>query len=329
MKEFHKRLPAAAFSTALFALASLPFAAMAQTAIDNGVPVTDLSAPTEGQLSFVIEVPEGSHELLVQTAGGTGDSDLFIRQGQMPTTDDYDCASFTFGNQDACLIEAPAAGEWFILLDAWEAFDGLLLLATYEDEPAQITPLEADVDLPVAGPAGSMSWFSVDVPENASEVVISIFPEDGSTGDGDLFVRFGERPLPTSLDWDCRPFEVGSEEECILTDPEAGTWYVGVHAWPLSGELTNVSILATGDIGEVVDPPAIPSNLSVTLSGARMRPDHNVTWNGGGAEVDVWLNGQIVFSGANTGSYTQRVPVFFGPSTWQVCNLGSTTECTD
>ncbi|TXK64563.1 PPC domain-containing protein [Alkalisalibacterium limincola] len=327
MKEIRRGLPLAALSTALLALAALPAIATAQTPVNNGEPVFGLTAPTGGQLLFVIDVPEGSHDLLVVTSGGPGDADLAIRQGELPTFEENDCASFTVGNQDACLIESPAAGEWFILIDAWVEFEGLALVASFEDEPAQITPLEADVDLPVAGPPGSMSWFSVEVPEGAGEVVVEIFPEEGSTGDGDLFVRFGERPLPNGSDWDCRPFAVGSEEQCVLTDPQAGTWYIGVHAWPDSGELANVRILATGDLGEV-EPPAIPSNLTVTLSGPRMRPDHNLSWDGGGETVDVWLNGAIVFTGANTGSYTQRVPILFGATNWQVCNAG-TTECTD
>jgi len=48
MKEIRSGLPMAALSTALFALASLPFAATAQTAVDNGVPVSGLAAPTGG-----------------------------------------------------------------------------------------------------------------------------------------------------------------------------------------------------------------------------------------------------------------------------------------
>lgn len=327
MKEIRRGLPLAALSTMLLALASLPAISTAQTPIANGEPVFDLSADTGEQFTFVIDVPEGAYELLVHTSAGPGDADLFIRQGELPTFEVYDCASFTVGNQDACLIEEPAAGEWFILIDAWTAFEGLALVASFDDQPAQITPLEADVDLPVAGPAGSMNWFSVDVPENAAEVVVEIYPEEGATGDGDLFVRFGERPLPDGTSWDCRPFEVGSEEECVLTDPQAGTWYIGVHAWPDSGDLANVRILATGDLSDV-EPPAIPSNLVVTLSGARMRPDHNLSWDGGGETVDVWLNGAIVFTGANTGSYTQRLHILSGATNWQVCNAG-TTDCTD
>lgn len=327
MKKRYRRLPTAVLSPLLIALASLPFAASAQTAIDNGVPVTGLSAPEAGQLAFVIDVPEGAFELLVQTNGGTGDSDLFIRQGQMPTFEDYDCVSFTGGNQDACLVEAPAAGEWFILLDAWEAFESLILIASFDDQPAQITPLQADVPLPVAGPAGSINWFSVEVPADAAEVVVEIFPESGVTGDGDLYVRFDDRPLPTGSDWDCRPFLVGSTEECVLTNPAAGTWFVGVHAWPENGALANVSILASGDLA-IEPPPVNPENLTITLSGARIRPDHTLEWTGGAEEVDVYLNGEIVFTGANTGSYTQRVPIFIGATAWQVCNAG-TTECTD
>lgn len=318
MATIHHRLPLAAVSTLLFALASLPLAASAQTVLENGVPVTGISAPAGTELAFVIEVPEGSHELLVQSSSGSGDADLYIRHAQMPTLAVFDCASDTFRNPDACLVETPAAGQWFILVHAYTAFEGVLLMASFDDQPAQITPLQADVDLPVSGPIGSISWFSVEVPEDSPDVVVEIFPVNGSTGDGDLYVRFGERPLPNHDDWDCRPFIIGNDEQCILSDPQAGTWYVGVHVWPASGALSNVRILSS----------SIPGDLSVTLSGARMRPDHTLAWVGGAEDVDVWLNGSIVFTGANTGSYTQRVPVFVGATNWLVCNAG-TDQCSN
>lgn len=58
----------------------------------------------------------------------------------------------------------------------------------------------------------------------------------GGSGDADLFVKFGARPTTTS--YDCRPYESGNTETCVITNPQAGTWHLSINAYRTFSGLT-------------------------------------------------------------------------------------------
>src|SRR5690606_34649272 len=47
----------------------------------NGVPVTGLSGAAGSERFFTLQVPAGASNLVFQMAGGSGDADLYVRQG--------------------------------------------------------------------------------------------------------------------------------------------------------------------------------------------------------------------------------------------------------
>lgn len=51
----------------------------------------------------------------------------------------------------------------------------------------------------------------------------------GGTGDADLYLRFGAATSTSA--WDCRPYKDGNDETCVVDNPQAGTWHVGVRAF--------------------------------------------------------------------------------------------------
>ncbi len=73
---------------------------------------------------------------------------------------------------------------------------------------------------------GNWVQTSVTVPECATTLVAQI---SGSSGDADLYVRYGA--APTTSSYACRPYTGGSNETCTLANPTAGTWYVGIRAY--------------------------------------------------------------------------------------------------
>ncbi len=104
------------------------------TQLFSGQAVFNLSAQTGEQQHFFINVPEGASVLVVQTLGGTGDADLYIRYNAQATEFDYDCSSIGAANDERCTFEWPPAGRYFILLDAWVQFEGVTLQANYQTE---------------------------------------------------------------------------------------------------------------------------------------------------------------------------------------------------
>ncbi|MBY5980001.1 S8 family peptidase [Ferrimonas balearica] len=88
------------------------------------------------------------------------------------------------------------------------------------------------------GARRSWQYFSVEVPDGASNLTISLA---GGSGDADLYVRYGSNPTRNS--YDCRPYLNGNNETCSGANPTAGTWYIGIYGYrAYSGATLTVTV---------------------------------------------------------------------------------------
>jgi hypothetical protein len=102
------------------------------TLLTSGVPVTGIAGAENSRRYYRIVVPAGATRLRVRTEDdGTGDVDLLVRRGSLPTLLESTCESFNFGNEDQCEQENPTAGDWYIMLFGSEGgYAGATLTAT-------------------------------------------------------------------------------------------------------------------------------------------------------------------------------------------------------
>ena len=99
--------------------------------LQNGVPVTGLSASSGNWLHYTIAVPAGASNLNIASSGGSGDADLYVRFGSQPTTSAYDCRPYRSGNAETCTVTSPQAGTWHVSLRAYSSFSGVSLVGSY------------------------------------------------------------------------------------------------------------------------------------------------------------------------------------------------------
>jgi len=78
----------------------------------------------------------------------------------------------------------------------------------------------------LAATTGNWTRNTIVVPAGKTSLTVSI---SGGTGDADLYLRFGSQPTTSS--YQCRPYKNGNSETCTITNPQAGTWHVGVRAY--------------------------------------------------------------------------------------------------
>ncbi|GEK10265.1 pre-peptidase C-terminal domain-containing protein [Pseudoalteromonas peptidolytica] len=78
---------------------------------------------------YTFDVAQGTQSLQISAAGGTGDADLYVRFGQKPTSELYECRPYENGNNELCTITAPAAGQWHIGLYGYAAYSGVTVEA--------------------------------------------------------------------------------------------------------------------------------------------------------------------------------------------------------
>ena len=81
---------------------------------------------------FRINIPEGITSLVVATQGGTGDADLYLREGKRPKEQRYDCRPYIDGNRELCVIANPNPGKWIISLRGYKDYAKVNLTAKWE-----------------------------------------------------------------------------------------------------------------------------------------------------------------------------------------------------
>ena len=185
----------------------------------NGIALTGLSGAAGGaSCAYSLAVPVGATNLKVETSGGTGDVDLYVKFGSAPTTASFDCRPLLGGNTESCTFPTPNAGFYYVVLRGFSAYSGVSLKASFTP------PVGAYVFPNLSGTAGSEQFFTYNATAGQA-VTVTLLPNvGGSTGDVDLYVRFGSAPTATS--YDCRPYVLGNSERCTLSRSSAGTYYV-------------------------------------------------------------------------------------------------------
>lgn len=82
---------------------------------------------------YRVTLGEGVPSLEINTSGGSGDADLYVRYGEAPTLSDWDKRPYRPGNSETVNYENPQAGVYFISLYSYKAFADVQLIAHWQD----------------------------------------------------------------------------------------------------------------------------------------------------------------------------------------------------
>lgn len=191
----------------------------------DGVAKTGLSGARGGQDFYTMEIPANTSKVTFTMSGGTGDADLYVKAGSKPTTSSYDCRPYKGGNNEVCTIDNPTAGTYHVMLQGYSAYTGVslqgdLTAGSAGPQPGGITETNLS--------ASRNNWVykTVDIPAGMTSFTVTM---SGGSGDADLYVRQGSQP--TTSTYDCRPYKNGNAETCTFTNPQAGTWHIGLRAY--------------------------------------------------------------------------------------------------
>ncbi|MCU1229546.1 MAG: Zinc metalloproteinase precursor/aureolysin [Acidobacteria bacterium] len=101
------------------------------TVLSNNVTVTGISGATGSWTNYKITVPASQTQLKITMSGGTGDADMYVKRGAVPTSSVWDYRPYVSGNAETVTVANPVAGDWYISLNGYAAFSGVSLNATY------------------------------------------------------------------------------------------------------------------------------------------------------------------------------------------------------
>jgi hypothetical protein len=141
-----------------------------------GTPRTGLAGGQGSQTYYAVQVPSGATTLTIATTGGSGDADLYVRYGNVPTLSEFDCRPYTGGNVETCHTTNPLPGTYYVMLRGWSSYTGLTLSATSGGPPA--APM-AVVARPTSPTSIAVTWADSSLNEAGFTVAYRFLPPGG------------------------------------------------------------------------------------------------------------------------------------------------------
>ncbi|NTX40277.1 pre-peptidase C-terminal domain-containing protein [Myxococcus sp. CA033] len=173
---------------------------------------------------FKLEVPVGSTGLNAYT-GGNSEAKLYVRQGRLPTSSDYDCASVKPGHvRQECSIPSPQPGDWFALLEFPSDYPQTSESFYWQHlERGPTSDLVDGVPVPVAGASKSFQTFRIQVPEGQAYLLTELLNARRTPKAAYAYQWLRHEASPASVFFDCGPASI-----CDIPNPAPGTWYLTV-----------------------------------------------------------------------------------------------------
>ncbi|PAJ75288.1 hypothetical protein CJF42_05875 [Pseudoalteromonas sp. NBT06-2] len=189
--------------------------------LSSGVVLTNIAGNKDQELIYYINTLENDTKVNVVTSGGTGDLDLYVKSGQIPTKNNYDCRPYENGNNETCDVLLGTPGTVYIKLIGYSAFSNTTLVATNSTSPSSEFPINN-----LTASKNQWLYFDYIMPAGSTQATIST---SSGSGDADLYVKNGTLPSDTS--YDCRPYQSGNNESCTLSANAGDVLKIGIKAY--------------------------------------------------------------------------------------------------
>lgn len=98
----------------------------------NGVATALISGTKNSEKFFLLTIPAGVKNLVVEMSGGQVDADLYVKLGAKPTLSSFDCRPYSSSNNEKCTFALPKAGVYQVMVRGYTAFSGAVVKATYQ-----------------------------------------------------------------------------------------------------------------------------------------------------------------------------------------------------
>ncbi len=197
--------------------------------LSNGVTLADLSATTGSETFYTLAVPVNAESLNFTLTGGTGNADLYVKFGESPSQADFDCRPGLADNEEVCTIETIYPGTYHVMLLGVSDYADTTLTGSYVESDGSDSGSTSDIE------KSSRRWYreAITLPSGVSTLSVTI---SGGTGEADLYLNHNRKA--TKSRWACRPLKSGNVERCDISDPAAGDWHIGIHAFRAFSDVT-------------------------------------------------------------------------------------------
>lgn len=101
--------------------------------LDNGQTILIHSDGSETP-TYTFQIPENAENLVIQSSGGTGDVDLYVKAGSSVSLSDYDYRPYRPGNSETINVAFPSEGTWYVMGNPYgsRAFENVNLSVNWD-----------------------------------------------------------------------------------------------------------------------------------------------------------------------------------------------------
>ncbi|WP_196139217.1 M9 family metallopeptidase [Aliikangiella sp. G2MR2-5] len=183
------------------------------TQLQNGVPVS-ISGLKGSEQHFSLNLPENAYDLRIETQGGIGDLDLYVRQQGAASLTDWDYRPYWIGNREHVEIMQPS-NEIDVMIHGYRDFSDATLTATWKEgnlsEIKQWSSLSSSSKI--------YQWVYVPVTAKALYFTLS-----GGKGDAQLYVK--QDGWPANNDYDgASSITRGTTQKIKMENIKPGNYY--------------------------------------------------------------------------------------------------------
>lgn len=163
------------------------------TPLTPNVVLGNQAGALNAETLYHLDLAEVPNNLSFSTNGGSGNLNMYVKYGSLPTSTVADCKAEASGNTEVCNINNPQAGRYYVLLKGQAAYNGANLLATvpvanvgYEntsrfDIPDNSTGgVSSPINVPLTSAAGTVTVDVNIIHPYIGDLVVSLVAPDGS-----------------------------------------------------------------------------------------------------------------------------------------------------
>ena len=219
--------------------------------LTNGQTVTIKSDGTETP-TYSFDIPANASDLVIQSSGGTGDVDLYVKAGSEATVNNWDYRPYKGGNNETVNVAAPQQGKWYVMGNPYgnRVFENVSLTASWTVDTGTGGGGSGDTnacDTQSAITRGNLEDNQA-VCLGSQTVYMAIYVASGQSlltistqgGNGDASIYQSAAGWPSSSNYQNSALTNGtSEENLIINNPLSGWHYLMV-----TGQQTGTQLVA-------------------------------------------------------------------------------------
>jgi hypothetical protein len=155
---------------------------------------------------------------------GSGDADLYVKQGSAPTSTSYDCRPYKATSDEECISQGP--GEFYVSVHGYQSSEVEIEIttATESNEAPEESTASSHLNESDSVDFQELALYVLEI--SAGDTIVA---QTSSDNDVDLYVRFGYPP--TTAEYDLRAYTYSGNESVSYTATSGGMLHIGVHGW--------------------------------------------------------------------------------------------------